>query len=251
VSREVEAFSVDSPVLGEQIQGYVLEAGRDPRGLIYLLHGRGGAAEDWLPALASLELPPLVAVIPDAPWSERSSWYVDSAASGGRPVETAIVRDLVPAFDLRFPALAARDRRLIGGVSMGGAGALRLALAHPALFGALIALSPAIYVPPPPPQSTLRAHGAFGRPGSRFNLPTYRALHYRRQLANARGLRAFVAVGDTLDLADEAAIVVSDLAGAGAEAELHQYPGGHGFESWAPALADGLRAVLTPAGTGS
>jgi enterochelin esterase-like enzyme len=248
MSGAAEAFAIASPALGEEIRGYLVQSRRDPVALVYLLHGRGGAAEDWLPVLAELELPPLVAVLPDAPWSERASWYVDSAAADGKAVERALVHDLVPAFDARFPALAARARRVIAGVSMGGAGALRIALAYPDLFGALISLSPAIYVPPPPPGSSLRMHGAFGRPDSRFNLPTYRALHYRRLLGNAHGLRAFVAAGETNDLADEAATVASDLAGAGAQVESHRYPGGHGWETWGPALGDALRDLLTSAG---
>jgi enterochelin esterase-like enzyme len=241
-----EPFAIASPTLGEEIRGHVVQTAADPVALVYLLHGRSGAAEDWLPVLAGLALPPLVAVLLDAPWSERASWYVDSAAADGKAVESAIVRDVVPAFDARFPALADRDRRLLAGVSMGGAGALRIVLAYPELFGALISLSPAIYVPPPPPGSSLRKHGAFGRPDSQFNLPTYRALHYRRLLRNAPGLRAFVAVGGSNDLADEAATVASDLAGAGARVESHRYPGGHGWETWGPALGDGVRALLTP-----
>jgi enterochelin esterase-like enzyme len=247
MSGAAEAFAIASPALGEELRGYVVQPAGDPVALVYLLHGRGGAAEDWLPVLAGLTLPPLVAVLPDAPWSERASWYVDSAAADGKAVEHALVHDLVPALDARFPALASCSCRVLAGVSMGGAGALRIALAYPHLFGALISLSPAIYVPPPPPGSSLRMHGAFGRPDSRFNLPTYRALHYRRLLRNAPGLRAFVAVGDTDDLADEAATVVSDLVGAGAQVESHRYPGGHGWETWGPALGDGLRAVLSSA----
>jgi enterochelin esterase-like enzyme len=249
VSAAPERFSVDSAVLGEAIQGYVVLPEVDPVALIYLLHGRGAGAEDWLPALEQAELP-LVAVLPDAPWSERASWYVDSAAADGRPVERALVTDLVPAFDARFPEFSGRERRLVGGVSMGGAGAIRLALAYPHLFGGLLALSPAIYVPPPPERSTLRAHGAFGRGSHRFNLPTYRALHYRRLLANAAGLPAFVAVGDTGDLAEQAETVATDLAGAGARVESHRYPGGHGWDVWMPALGDGVRAIITAARSG-
>jgi enterochelin esterase-like enzyme len=243
-ARLAEPFSVESPVLGEAIHGYVVEPDGEPSGLFYLLHGRGGSAGDWLPALARVDVP-LVAVLPDAPWSERASWYVDSEAADGRPVERALVADLIPALDARFPGLAHRERRFVGGVSMGGAGALRLALAYPELFGALLALSPAIYVPPPPARSTLRAHGAFGRGDARFDLPIYRALHYRRLLERAPELRAFVAAGDTGDLTDEAAIVAADLVGAGAAVELRGYPGGHGWDVWTPALADGVRALVT------
>jgi S-formylglutathione hydrolase FrmB len=239
-----EPFEVPSATVREPIRGYVIEPAERPVGLIYLLHGHGGSAEDWLPVLAERSLPPLVVVLPDAPWNERASWYVDSAARGGRRVETAFTQDLFRAFDWRFPRLAARERRLIGGVSMGGAGALRLSLAHPQLFGRLLALSPAISSPPPPHGSSIRRSGAFGRGTTPFNLPTYRALHYRRLLAAAPGLQAFVAVGQFDDLGDEAETVVSDLVGAGARAELHRYPGGHGFDTWGPALDDGLGMLV-------
>jgi enterochelin esterase-like enzyme len=242
---EPEPFALPSAVLGEPIRGYLLQPVEPPIGLVYLLHGRGGTADDWLPVLVGLELPPLVLVVPDAPWSERASWYVDSAARGGRKVETAFTTDLVRAIDWRFPRLATRERRIIGGVSMGGAGALRMALAFPELFGALVALSPAIYPPPPPEGSTLRRSGAFGRGSAPFNLPTYRALHYRRLLAAAPGLRAFVAVGDTRDLGREAETVAADLVGAGSTAEFHTYPGGHDWDVWGPALRDGLGALVT------
>jgi enterochelin esterase-like enzyme len=243
---EPEPLALPSAVLGEPIRGYLLQPAEPPTGVVYLLHGRGGTAEDWLPVLAGLELPSLVLVVPDAPWSDRASWYVDSGARGGRKVETAFTQDLVRAIDWRFPKLATRERRIVGGVSMGGAGALRLALAYPELFGSLLALSPAIYPPPPPEGSTLRQHGAFGRGTSRFNLPTYRALHYRRLLGAAPRLRAFVAVGDTRDLGREAETVVADLVGAGSPAELHVYPGGHDWDTWGRALRDGLRALVTP-----
>jgi hypothetical protein len=84
MSGAAEAFAIASPALGEEMRGYVVQPADDPVALVYLLHGRGGAAEDWLPVLAGLALPPLVAVLPDAPWSERASWYVDSAAADGK-----------------------------------------------------------------------------------------------------------------------------------------------------------------------
>ncbi len=192
---------------------------------------------------------PVVVVLPDAPWSERASWYVDSAAHGGRPVERALIDDLLPAFDARYPMLADRGRRLVGGISMGGAGAVRLALAYPERFCALLALSPAIYASAPPERSTIRTSGAFGRGSVRFNLPTYRALHYRRLLGHAAGLPAFIGVGDTGDLLDEAETVASDLAGAGALVELHRYPGGHDWDVWTPALVDGIGALVTSSGS--
>ena len=43
---------------------------------------------------------------------------------------------------------------------------------------------------------------------------------------------------------------MADLARAGALVELRRYPGGHGWETWAPALDDGLRALVTSLNAG-
>ena len=59
--------------------------------------------------------------MPDAPWSDRASYYVDSAYSGanpGRPVETAFTTDLINHVDTTYRTLASRDGRVIGGYSI-------------------------------------------------------------------------------------------------------------------------------------
>jgi S-formylglutathione hydrolase FrmB len=55
-----------------------------------------------------------------------------------------LVADLVPFVDARYRTRAERAGRLAAGVSMGGYGALRWALAAPSLFAAAGGLSPAI-----------------------------------------------------------------------------------------------------------
>ena len=118
-------------------------------------------------------IPPVIAVMPDAPWSERGSWYVDSRTPAptipGRPVETAFTGDLVRAIDASYRTVPTREGRLIGGYSMGGAGALRFALAHPDLFATALVLSPAIYTPLPPDGSNTRVYGAFGVGAASFD----------------------------------------------------------------------------------
>ncbi len=48
--------------------------------------------------------------------------------------ETLIVRELIPEIDRRYRTLAAREGRVLLGFSMGGGGAVRLALKYPDLF---------------------------------------------------------------------------------------------------------------------
>ena len=134
------------------------------------------------------DLPPVIVVMPDAPWSDRGSWYVDSSFTGtptGRPVRTALSEDLVAHVDATYRTLADREHRVVGGCSMGGAGALELLLARPDLFSGALALSPAVYEPLPPADSTTRAFGAFGSGPERFVDAVY-AEHTAAALLAAR-----------------------------------------------------------------
>ena len=54
--------------------------------VLYLLHGRGDSMSAWTQMKGTLdeliaagEIPPTIAIMPDAPWSSRASYYVDSA----------------------------------------------------------------------------------------------------------------------------------------------------------------------------
>ena len=65
------------------------ESGADRYPVLYLLHGRGDSKSAWtqmkgaLDALiASGEIQPTIAIMPDAPWSSRASYYVDAATPG-------------------------------------------------------------------------------------------------------------------------------------------------------------------------
>ncbi len=97
--------------------------------LMVLLHGAGGCWRDWgqYTRLARyLARRDLVIVCPDA----ANGWYTN-AVDGGERREDDIVQDLLPALNAGLPLLPARA---IGGLSMGGYGAVKLALKYPELF---------------------------------------------------------------------------------------------------------------------
>ncbi|NYD43211.1 alpha/beta hydrolase [Nocardioides panaciterrulae] len=245
-----------SPVLREEIRYRVLTPRADRRGrtCLYLLHGRDGSMDDWLPLLPLLDrlvdtgaIPPLVVVMPDAPWSERAGFYVDSAFTGqppGRPVETALTRDLVAHVEATYPVAADRTHRLVGGVSMGGAGALRLLLAHPEMFSGGLALSPAAYDPLPPAGSSTQQSGAYGHGDLVFDADVYRALGHRGLLAAwppDRVARLFVAAGADEDLCLQAAQVHRAARETpGIESTLRVLAGGHDWDLWQQATVEGL-----------
>lgn len=264
----IAAKSFHSATLGESVAYNVyLPSGYDTSGerypVIYLLHGRGDSMGAWVQMKGTLdeliaagEIPPVIAVMPDAPWSDRASYYVDSAFTGkgspGRPVETAFTKDLIPHVDATYRTVADRGARAIAGYSMGGYGAMRYSLAHPDLFVASIVLSPAVYYPLPPKDSSAREFGAFGRGRDSFVDSIYRKQNYPATFGPfaAAGLpvHMFIAVGDDEwknprpqdaqhDLDFEAHVLFNQAARVGnLRTELRVLDGGHDWDVWSAAL---------------
>lgn len=105
--------------------------------VIYLLHGHGGNYAQWpttAPQLSqTAEELKVIFVCPDG---GVGSWYFDSPIDSSIRYESYITKELVPYIDAHFPTKAMPQYRAITGLSMGGHGALYLAIRHPNLFGA-------------------------------------------------------------------------------------------------------------------
>jgi enterochelin esterase-like enzyme len=113
--------------------------------LIVFLHGNGDSetcfdkhrvAAVLDEAITSKTLPPFLMVVPNG---DRGFWrnYHD----GSRHYEDYVVEDLIPRIRKRYPVLAGRDGCHLMGVSMGGYGALSVALHHRERFRSVFALS--------------------------------------------------------------------------------------------------------------
>lgn len=109
--------------------------------VIYWLHGANGnqrmCAEKYLPFYIDLlkqKLAPQAIVV--SVNGIPLSLYADSA-DGKCPVESVIIKDLIPDIDKAYRTIATRDGRLIEGFSMGGCGAARLGFKYPEVFGAV------------------------------------------------------------------------------------------------------------------
>jgi putative tributyrin esterase len=111
----------------------------------YLLHGGGGDYRDWsnYSDVTRFVQTNLVLVMPQGDYS----YYVNAARRPEDRYEDYIVEDLLSDAETRFPIAGDRMRRAIVGISMGGFGAIKIALSHPDLFVFSGALSAAIDVP--------------------------------------------------------------------------------------------------------
>jgi len=113
--------------------------------VVYLLHGGGGNFRDWSnnSDVARFAERGLILVMPEG----DESYYTNSAEHPQERYEDYIVNDLIADVEKRFPAAANRANRAIVGISMGGFGAVKIALHHPELFAFVGGLSSALDVP--------------------------------------------------------------------------------------------------------
>ena len=121
--------------------------------VVYMLHGLGGSEDNWskhmnlAEAADAMRLPAIV-VMPDGDNSfyvrsatvanyeecKNSSSAIDNACVKNANFEDYIAKDLVAHIDATYRTKADVSARAIGGLSMGGYGALILALRHKDVF---------------------------------------------------------------------------------------------------------------------
>jgi S-formylglutathione hydrolase FrmB len=113
--------------------------------VLYWLHGTGGGAEGVTKIAAAVraavvtgQAPPMIVVFPNG--LPAHLWT--DAWDGRASVETMVVDELVDHVDANYPTFPTREARWIGGFSMGGYGAARLALRHPDRFSSSLVLAP-------------------------------------------------------------------------------------------------------------
>lgn len=103
--------------------------------VVYLLHGYSDNYAKWVktvPAIKNLSTEhQMIIVCPDGGYS---SWFMDSPIDSAFQYESYITKDLLSYVDSHYATIANRNGRAITGLSMGGHGALYLAIRYKQLF---------------------------------------------------------------------------------------------------------------------
>lgn len=220
--------------------------------VLYFLHGLGGdqtflvSAGGWNlieDAQEQKEISEFVVITPQA----DSSFYINSK-SGKVRYEDFFIRDFIPQMEKHFRLTGTREGRAIGGVSMGGYGALRFAFRYPQMFVAVIAHMPALLQQLPKGSSeaglTPYLGAAFGKPLDeaywKANTPFVFA-----KTANLRGLKIYFDCGDQDDFGFDAGTKDLDklLTARHIPHTAHIYPGRHNWQFVAQHLEDSLKGV--------
>jgi len=110
--------------------------------VVYLLHGYSDNYSGWVskaPGVDQLaDRHQLILVCPDGGYD---SWYLDSPVEDSSQYETHVAEEVVTYVDEHYRTVAQPSGRAITGLSMGGHGALFLAIRHLDTFGAAGSMS--------------------------------------------------------------------------------------------------------------
>jgi putative tributyrin esterase len=130
---EIHLSESDSLAKATSAFAIVPELKQGPFPVLYLLHGLWDDYSGWM-RKSSIERYvrdlPLIVIMPDG----ARSFYTDSPISPVAQYESYITKDLVTFVDSVFQTIPERRGRAIAGLSMGGYGALKLALKHPDIY---------------------------------------------------------------------------------------------------------------------
>lgn len=217
--------------------------------VLYFLHGLGadqsflassGASSVIEDAWAQKRLGEFVIITPQG----ENSFYINSR-DGHILYEDFFIREFVPQMERRFRLAGGRAGRAIGGISMGGYGALRFAFKYPQMFTSVAVHMPALMEQLPRGSGsvglTAFLGNAFGSPlNERFwreNTPFIFA-----RSAKLQGLKIYFDCGEQDNYGFDAGTRQLDklLTDRHVAHESHIYPGGHNWQYVAQHLDESM-----------
>jgi enterochelin esterase-like enzyme len=232
---------LDSPIIGRSFAYRVylppdyLTATTRRYPVLYMLHGAGGNYTEWsdsfLPEqidrlIVADQVQPMIVVMPD----DGESTYWANWDNGPRWGDY-VADDVVATIDQRYRTLANPADRAIGGLSMGGLGALNLAFQHPDVFGVVGSHSPSVRLEPDPNLWFLTGE----------NFWEHNPLWLADHASGLDGEKIWLDVGSDDYWLPNIDALHSVLVADGLHVEWHEFPGEHEAEYWIDHVPDYLR----------
>ncbi len=117
---------------------------------LYLLHGSPGTIRDWVRAgdaansanalIATKKIQELIIIMPDGNGAPGATSEWGNSSNQKQMLENYVSGELVHYIDRHFRTIPDAEHRAIGGLSMGGFGAMNIAIHHPDIFNWVISL---------------------------------------------------------------------------------------------------------------
>jgi S-formylglutathione hydrolase FrmB len=255
-----ECLSLPSRILGRSVPycvilppGYGVDAHRR-YAVLYYLHGLGDNEQMFVRSggfnlIEELwdrrQLGAFIIVTP----AGYASFFMNSQDASFR-YDDFFLQEFMPWIENRYRIAVRRESRGIGGISMGGYGALRLAFLHPHLFGSVSAQSaalmerlPAVSPNNSPESGRLQLLGnVFGSPPDHLFWDRNNPLHIART-AELAGMKIYFDCGsqDEYGFQAGAQALHNLLVSRHIRHEFHLDPGGHNGSYFAGHLPASLR----------
>lgn len=245
----IECEAIPSAILGRSVNTCVAlppdyaSATNTRYPVLYFLHGLFENETSWSERggkqildnlLSDGQVGKFIVVLPDG----GRSFYINSM-DGHERYEDFFIQELIPAIDKKYRTIADYAMRGISGSSMGGYGALHLAMRHADVFGSASAQSAALLPKFPNPLPTEGRwgfyakvlQGPFGSPLSESYWEANSPLTLAEHPENFRNLKLYFDCGeqDRYGFNEGAELLDKILTAHGFAHEFHLRPGNHGW----------------------
>lgn len=198
--------------------------------LLLLLHGATGGWSDWSER-AHAELKTLAAqygIVIVTPDGGEQGWYLDSPLVAENKYATHFIRELLPDIAQHLPV---NGKRSIAGLSMGGHGAITLALSNPGTFAAASSMSGVLDLPAADREVLAQLLGPLD--GARPEWEARSAIHLvKAKPDQAKALPMKISCGKTDKWLPVNKAFVAALGQVGVNIELDVTGGGHNWWYW-------------------
>jgi len=217
----------------------IVPDGRGPFPVLYLLHGLSDDYSIWMRRTSLeryVEGARLIVVMPDT----HRFFYVNDPRPGGLAYEDHIIKDVIGFVDRVFPTIRARRGRAVAGLSMGGYGAIMLAMKNPGMFLAGVSHSGAFCFAHRQRKDTPQIHPlAMAVSRAKYDVFTLA----RRLKKSRRKLAVRFDCGQDDFLIDDNREFHAHLERIGFEHEYAEHPGEHTWDYWDVHVRETLRFV--------
>ncbi len=216
------------------------EVGKPPYATFYLLHGLSDDHTRWARQTSIeryVEGLPLIVVMPDG----ARGFY--TRHNQGHDYAKYIAQDVVQFVERNFPARPRRQSRCIGGLSMGGYGALRIALGYPDLFISATSHSGALMIGSRKRKGTVLADWEYAQIFGRNPVGTDHDLLHLAMNARQAGRLPKIRIdcGTEDFLFQDNREFTKRLTEMGVPHEYEEFPGAHNWTYWDEHVQDALK----------
>jgi S-formylglutathione hydrolase FrmB len=202
--------------------------------VLYLLHGAGGDHSGWAARTEVAKLSDKYNMIVFCPDGGRTSWYFDSPIDPSYQYETHVAQECVAFVDEHYRSRSSRDSRAICGLSMGGHGALFLAIRHKETFSIALVLSGGVDIRPFPKHWEIK--NRLGNISThRDNWEKYTVINQAKKLKDG-DLVISIDCGTEDFFLKVNRELHTQLLSDGITHEYVEHPGAHNWEYWQKAI---------------